>query len=160
MLNKIKAEKDFHIIGDIIHILGGQRSIQASSLAHVYISHEDDYIREVCLYVVGWIGGVDDVNMLANMVLHDNSVKNRCTATTAMRQIYLRNKNLKQEVLSALKVIFEKNLEPLVTPWVIIVTAEVAGVDFGLKEKFDDPYQLIGDIAKAKAKATAFFSKL
>ncbi len=160
LFNKIDIETDPVTQGDILHLLGGLRSVHAASMARSYVSHENDYHREVALYVIGWVGIEDDIKILHKHMLEEQNPHLRITAASAHRQIAWRLSDSKDAILKSLKVGFENEKDDGVLSWIIIMIGSVSDKKLGLIEDRDDPYVLKGDLYKAKKKTEDFLKTI
>lgn len=156
LLDKIKTETDPDMLADILHLLGGIKSVHAAQLARQFINSEYKYQREVALYVLGWVGVEGDIALLREHLQKEEDPHLRITAASAHRQIAWHYKELKDAVLKSLKVGFEHEKDDEVLSWIIVMLGTVAVKNLGLREDKEDPYILRGDFEKAKKKAAAF----
>jgi hypothetical protein len=160
LLDKITKENDPILLGDVLHILGGIRSLQGLSIAREYVNSTHEYQKEVALYVIGWMGDEKDIMLLNKCLLNEDSQKLRITAASAHRQIYFRLPDLKSELLQSLKKGYEKEEDDEVLSWIIIMIQSIATRRLGLREDKEDPYIIHGDLDKAKLKTEKFLEDL
>ncbi len=160
LLKKSKTETDPTTLGDILHLLGGLRSADAIILARQFVKSNDDYQREVALYVIGWTGEESDIDILNANLISESSSHLRITAASAHRQIYYRLPDLKNKLLMSLKNGFEKEADEKVVVWIIIMIGTISGKRLGLREDKEDSYIIHGDVQKAKTKTLKFLNEL
>jgi HEAT repeat protein len=160
LLNTLPTETDPIAIGDILHLLGGLRSSKAAPLAREFVNNDNDYQREVALYVLGWVGDESDISILGEHLLGEASSRLRITAASAHRQIHFRLPELKNKLLASLKQGFEKETDDKVIPWIIVMIESIALKRLGLREDKQVPYIIHGDTEKAKLKTAKFLTEL
>jgi hypothetical protein len=158
LINKISTEVDPITLGDILHLLGILKSSKATHFAREIVNCENNYQREVALYVLGWLGNESDITILNEHLLSEQSSRLRITAASAHRQIYFRLPELKDKLLTSLKQGFEKETDDEVITWIIIMIESIALKRFGLREDREDPYIVHGDLQKAKIKAAKYLA--
>ena len=103
LLKRLSMETDPITLGEILHLLGGIRSSYATPLARQFVNNENDFQREVALYVLGWVGTESDIEILNEHLLSERSSHLRITAASAHRQMYWRLAELKNKLLASLK---------------------------------------------------------
>ncbi|TYQ16925.1 UNVERIFIED_CONTAM: HEAT repeat protein [Acetivibrio alkalicellulosi] len=160
LVEKIANESDPIVAGDILHILGGIRSSHGISIARKFASNEQEYHREVALYVIGWMGDESDIMILNNCLLSEDTPHLRITAASAHRQISFRLPDLKNKLLLSLKKGYENEKSDEVISWIIIMIQSIAVKRMGLREDKEDPYIIHGELHKAKLKTEKFLSQL
>jgi hypothetical protein len=160
LLQKLSIESDMHVRADIVHILGIIRSNKALEIAKNHLVSDNEYMREVCLYVIGWTGSFDEINLLLQHLLTETTEKLKTTAGSAMRQIAWKDKETKEPVLKALKVAFESEQNRNVLARIIELMGSIAVKNLGMREAKDDPYILLGDLDKAIIKTKKFVQTL
>jgi len=160
LITKLSTEKDPIALGDILHLLGIIRSLYAASLAREFGKSNNDFQREVALYVLGWVGDQADIEILNMHLLNEKSSRLRRTAASAHRQIFWRLPKLDLQLLSSLKQGFEKEEDDEVMTRIIIMIESIAVKKLGLREDKQDPYIIHGDVQKAKVKTAKFLAEL
>lgn len=160
LVEKMKIESDPILQGDILHIMGGIRSSYAIQFAREFVTHKNDYQREVALYVLGWMGDESDISILNKHLLEESIPNLRKTACSAHRQIYFRLPNLKNKLLISLKQGFENEMDDDIISWIIIMIESIAVKRLGLREDKEDPYLIHGDLQKSKEKTIKFLSQI
>lgn len=160
LVKKLTTETDPVALGDILHSLGIIGSTNAAPLARQYINFNNDYQREVALYVLGWVGNESDIAILNEHLLNEVSSHLRITAASAHRQMYYRLPELKNKLLSSLKKGYEEEKDDEVIAWIIVMIESIAVKRLGLREDKEEPYIIHGDIQKAKVKTSMFINEL
>ncbi|MBF7996371.1 HEAT repeat domain-containing protein [Rahnella laticis] len=156
LIGKLSHEGNYHVIGDIIHLLGRLRSPLALKVALEYIEKEDAYIKEVCLYVIGWVGYYDDIEVLNGYLVNGSTQLIRITAGSAMRQIFWRLPELKNHIVDYLSNAFYCEKDNSVKARMIELISTVTIKNLGIREGKNDPNVLIGDLEKAIIKTNKF----
>ena len=160
LFEKIQAEDDLACIADVIHILGRKRSRYAVDLARIYIDSDSDYLKEVCLYVLGWVGEEKDLAIIEEKPLHVIPEILRITAGSALRQIYIHHQELKLGILRVLKTAFYAEISPVVRSRMVELIVTIAVKNLGLRESKDDPDILLGDYGRAIEKTNVFLQSI
>ncbi|WP_199884105.1 HEAT repeat domain-containing protein [Anaerosinus massiliensis] len=160
LVEQILTETDPITLGDILHILGGVRSSHAAPLARQFVNSDNEYQREVALYVLGWVGNEMDLDLIKSHLLEERSSRLRRTSASAHRQVYWRLPELKDKLLASLKQGFEQEKDDEVMARIIIMIESIAVKKLGLREDKQDPYIIHGDVQKAKLKTAKFLSEL
>lgn len=160
LLTKLSSENEKHKKADVIHILGRIRSKRALDIAKENLGDDDLYLREVCLYVIGWTGGVAEVSLLAVHLGNESANKLRITSGSALRQIAWRIPEAKNDILKALKVAFYSEKDREVISRIIELTSTIAVKNLGIREDKNDPNILLGDLEKALVKARKYFESI
>ena len=68
LLEAIKTEKNTVLQGDILHILGELDSAAALPIARRFMTHKAPEHREIACYVIGWLGGEQDIDSLKTAI--------------------------------------------------------------------------------------------
>lgn len=160
LLEKAETEKDEEMQADILHALGSINSPHAKTIAHEFLNHNNEYHREVASFVLGWVGGKEDIPLLREHMLNEENPHLRITAASAHRQIGWRLPELKNELLASLKEGFEKEKDDEVIAWIIVMIESIAVKRLGLREDKEEPDILHGDVQKAKVKTAKFLAEL
>jgi len=101
VLEKLITESDPDMQANILQILGHLRSQHALNLSCDFLKHDNVRHREVALFVLGWVGGKEDITLLREHMLHEENPHLRITAASAHRQIGWRLPELKNELLGS-----------------------------------------------------------
>lgn len=158
LFEKLSSETDTLKKADIIHILGRLRSNAALPLALENLIDSSNYMREICLYVIGWTGGVEEVKVLASHLINETTQKLKITAGSALRQIAWRIPDEKKLIVLALKSAFYSESDRLVIARIIELASTITVKNLGIREDKNNPDVLLGDIDKAIKKADKYFS--
>nr|WP_232816374.1 HEAT repeat domain-containing protein [Chryseobacterium capnotolerans] len=116
-----------------------------------YLKDNDEDVRYKAIVAIGWLGDSSTINVLENNFDIEKENLLRGFTITAMRQIYFRNPDTKESILSFIlsKIKIESDEEVLAI--MIAVIQDLTKTKFGLKE---DPNtgEISGDIVKSKEK--------
>lgn len=159
LIARIQEEEDPALCADILTILGVMKSGAALPLARKALIREDPDLRHRGCYVLGWMGEMEDIDLLGDRLLHDPSPLVRKTAATAHSQFYERLPKAKNRLLKNLKQALETEQDQEVIGWIVATVQYILGKRFGLKEDIAEN-RLIGDIEKAKEKCLRVLNKL
>jgi hypothetical protein len=94
LLNKIAKEKDEHLKGEILRILGSYKYggkvflDKTAEYARTFIKSKNTFLRFNGIIVLGWIGNESDVEILANSMFNDEDEQNRGWGATGMMQLF------------------------------------------------------------------------
>jgi HEAT repeat protein len=158
LVERIKTEKDPHLLGDAMHLLGGMNRPEAASLARQLIYSGDAENRDKASYVLGWVGTESDADSLRDRLLNDPDPKVRVDAATAHDQMRLRLPQITDRLLANLKQALETEKDEEVLAWVVITIQYFLGKTLGLKENIEEG-GYSGNVWQAREKARAALSK-
>jgi hypothetical protein len=158
LLEKLKSEGDEHVIGDVIHLLGRLRSSSSLPLALKYIKSDVLYIKDVCLYVIGWVGFRNEISLLSEYLNNGSTPELRITAGSALRQIYWRFPDFGDFILDCLSGSYYLEKNDLVKARVIELMSTISKKNLGIREDKNDPNILLGDLKKAVVKTERFLA--
>ncbi len=155
LVKKTREATDKQLRADALQLLGNIRSPKAREIALDFISHADSNDRYRGCIVLGWVGGVSEIEPLSKILLNDPVAINRGWAATALRQLWFNNKKLSTLLLPYIKqAIFEEKDEQALS--LIIISAQsILNKKFGLVEDVEER-EITGDIKKAKEQALKF----
>lgn len=92
---------DTKLISEAIMILSGHNYQCESVLPYIYkyITSSDEELRYKSIIALGWIGKEDDFTLLVDSVKNETSLNNKGYALSAMRQMFFRLPQLKNNIL-------------------------------------------------------------
>ena len=101
LLDFLSKSDDKELIAEAIMILGGHNYHAEKVLPYVhrYINDENADLRYRCIICLGWIGEKEDLSILKKCVLTERSAENKGYAVSAMRQMWFRHIDLKDDIL-------------------------------------------------------------
>lgn len=151
LVQKLKVEKDSLKKSNIIHLIGLSYNKKYLPYIIPYLKDTDEDVRYKAIVAIGWLGDSSTINVLENNFDIEKENLLRGFTITAMRQIYFRNPDTKESILSFIlnKIKIESDEEVLAI--MIAVIQDLTKTKFGLKE---DPNtgEISGDIVKSKEK--------
>lgn len=168
LISKLDNNEDVDFHAEIIYILGkisdGRNTSQKEKVvdyARKLALSPDACTRNRAIIVLGWIGTMKDIPLLADRLLNDPDEKCRTWSATSFMQMWFRNKSKKlvEEVLPFLRKAIENERDYFALGCMIDVVKELTGKNFAL------PQYAINNIDKekidnAKLKVKRYFEKL
>lgn len=159
LVEKLKNEREPAMRADILHLLGRMRHEAALPLAREAIQSPDGDFRDRGVYVLGWMGEIEDIDLLKGRLLNDPDPKVRADAATAHDQIKDNLPGAKNKLLANLKEGLEKEKDKKVCGWIIVTIQDIIKKSFGLKEDIEEG-EVRGNVSAAKQKCLAHLSSL
>ena len=166
LLSKLDRNEDTEFHPDIIFHLGIIADRQKAEkeriveYARKFADAADDFLRDRAIIVLGWIGGIKDIPLIGNHLLHDTNAKCRAWSATSFMQMYFRrkSKSLVEKALTYLEQAILQETDYFALGCMIDVVKELSG------KKFDLPQYAIDNVDKeridaAKIKVERFFAK-
>ena len=167
LLSKLDSNQDTDFYANIIFCLGriaDEHRIEKERIlewSRKLTDSPDDYVRNRAIIVMGWIGQIKDIPLLANHLLNDTDAKCRTWSATSFMQMYFRQKrqSLVDKALPYLKQAISQETDYFALGCMIDVVKELTGKKFGLPQyAIDNEDKEKIDIAKLKVER--FFKKL
>ena len=143
--------------GDILQLLGHLCSEAAAPIAREFLEHQDSDHRCRGCMVLGWIGGPEDIALLGKHLLDDPDPSIRGDAATALRQIWLRLPECRDESLGLLRQALSKEQDPKTLNLIIISAQTIAKKSFGMRENISAG-TITRDVTRARAAALRYLS--
>ncbi|WP_108823619.1 HEAT repeat domain-containing protein [Dysgonomonas sp. Marseille-P4361] len=168
LLSKLDNDEDVDFHGEIIFMLGklnDRRNRPGKDKVIDYVRKlalsSDGYTRERAIIVLGWIGVMEDVLLLADRLMNDSNEKCRTWAATSFMQMWFRTKSeeLVAKALPHLYQSIKQEKDYFALGSMIDVVKELTGKKFGLPQYAIDSVD-IEKIESAKLKVERFFRKL
>jgi hypothetical protein len=168
LLNKLENNEDNEFVGKILFKLGvtvdlrhGKQKGKVYEYAKKYTNSLDDNIRENAIIVLGWLGGVKDIELLGGLLLNDKNNKCRAWSASAFMQIWFRrkSKNFVDKVLPHLYKSIKQEQDIFVIGCIINTLQEITNKKFGLTQKALDLIET-EKINISKNKVINYFEKL
>jgi hypothetical protein len=139
LLEKLAQETDPALQGDVLQILGklrfhgGKRLTQTAEWARRLLRSEVDLVRCRALWVLGWLGGPDDLVLLSGALQSDTNAENRGWAATAMMQIFMADPTNAGRWLVPLQQALRREKDEFALEKILISVQEISGKRLGLK---------------------------
>lgn len=104
LLEKVEVETNEALIAELIQILGKicykRKTKEALPYAKKFLKHNNPDIRYRSSIVIGWVGEKEDLAVLEDIFYSDTAPFIRDMTASAMRQIWLRFREIKNYLLS------------------------------------------------------------
>jgi hypothetical protein len=168
LLSKLDHDEDIDFHADILFCLGTiadkkKGEIKEKVLAHARKSTDsaNDYVRNRAIIVLGWIGTVADIPLLAGHLLNDTDDKCRTWSATSFMQMWFRRKSqtLVDKVLPYLWQAIQQEKDYFALGCMMDVVQTLTGKRFALAQKSIDNIDK-EKIDAAKVKVERYFKKL
>lgn len=168
LISKLERDEDVDFHAEIIYILGKMNDRRNTGRKDKIIDYArklalslDTYTRNRAIIVIGWIGTMKDIPLLADRLLNDPDDKCRTWSATSFMQMWFRNKNKKlaERVLPFLRQAIENEKDYFALGCIINVVKELTGKSFALPQYAIDNVDK-EKIDNAKLKAERYFKKL
>ncbi len=145
LLGRLEGETDPVLQGDVLQILGrlrfhgGRRLPETAAWARRLIHSDVASVRCRALWVLGWVGGADDLAVLTQALDGDDNPENRGWAATAMMQLFLSDETTQAVWLGPLKQALHREKDEGALEKVLISLQEISGTKLGLKASTHAP---------------------
>lgn len=151
LLKKLNGEIDNLVKSNVIHIIGLTHDRRYLPSIIPFLNSENQEVRYKAIIVCGWLGETETINILKAHYQSEQVCILRGFTISAMRQIFFRNKETKNEIVKFIYDNLPKEIDEEIIAIMIVVLQDLTRSKYGLKE---DPYsgEISGDIAKAKCK--------
>ncbi|MBF1471614.1 MAG: HEAT repeat domain-containing protein [Prevotella pallens] len=148
---KLKIETDALAKSNVIHLIGLSYNKEYLPYILPYLDDADNEIRYKAIIACGWLGDAEAIKILKEHYATEKDALFRGFIVSAMRQIFFRHKETKQQIVDFIYVKIPEETYNELLAIMIVVLQDLTKVKFGLKE---DSYsgEISGDIAKAKDK--------
>ena len=148
---KLKTETDALAKSNVIHLIGLSYNKEYLPYILPYLDDANDEIRYKAIIACGWLGDAEAIKILKEHYATEKDALLRGFIVSAMRQIFFRHKETKQQIVDFIYVKMPEETYNELLAIMIVVLQDLTKVKFGLKE---DSYsgEISGDIAKAKDK--------
>ena len=148
---KLKTETDALAKSNVIHLIGLSYNKEYLPYILPYLDDANNEIRYKAIIACGWLGDAEAIKILKEHYATEKDALLRGFIVSAMRQIFFRHKETKQQIVDFTYVKMPEETYNELLAIMIVVLQDLTKVKFGLKE---DSYsgEISGDIAKAKDK--------
>lgn len=139
LLAKLAHETDRALQGDVLQLLGklryhgGKRLAETAEWARRLLRSDVDQVRCRALWVLGWVGGLDDLERLSNALRSDVNAENRGWAATAMMQLFMTDPRGAARWLASLEQALREERDEFALEKILISVQEISGKRLGLK---------------------------
>ena len=148
---KLKTETDALAKSNVIHLIGLSYNKEYLPYILPYLDDANDEIRYKAIIACGWLGDAEAIKILKEHYVTEKDALLRGFILSAMRQIFFRHKETKQQIVDFIYVKMPEETYNELLAIMIVVLQDLTKVKFGLKEDSCSG-EISGDIAKAKDK--------
>lgn len=148
---KLKTETDALAKSNVIHLIGLSYNKEYLPYILPYLDNANDEIRYKAIIACGWLGDAEAIKILKEHYATEKDALLRGFIVSAMRQIFFRHKETKQQIVDFIYVKMPEEIDNELLAIMIVVLQDLTKVKFGLKEDSCSG-EISGDIAKAKDK--------
>ena len=148
---KLKTETDALAKSNVIHLIGLSYNKEYLPYILPYLDDADNEIRYKAIIACGWLGDAEAIKILKEHYATEKDALLRGFIVSAMRQIFFRHKETKQQIVDFIYVKMPEETYNELLAIMIVVLQDLTKVKFGLKEDLCSG-EISGDIAKAKDK--------
>lgn len=138
LLEKITMEANTALQGDILQMLGGmkyyggKRLDETAEWARLFLKSDIDSSRCRAIWVLGWLGTTDDIDLLSHNLFNDISNENRGWAATAFMQIFFSNEATAKKSFNYLKEALKRETDYFTLEMILVSIQEITGKKLGL----------------------------
>ncbi len=139
LLSRLAHETVPDLQGDVLQILGkfryqgGKRTSETATWARRLLESPVATVRCRALWVLGWVGSLEDLERLSKALRGDEDAENRGWAATAMMQLHLEDETHAAEWLVPLKRALSEEKTDLALEKILVSIQEITGKRLGLK---------------------------
>lgn len=155
--------KDVHYHAEVIYLLGkmnGKHHEKILQYARDFTNSEDDYTRDRAIIVLGWIGSIEDLDILEDHLMTDNNTSCRAWSASGMMQLWLKKEDdkIKQKSFEIFKSALVQEEDHFVISTILTAIRVMGKTRLGISQLALDELD-IEKIALAKPKALRFLQK-
>ena len=163
LLSKLDGNQDVDFHAEIIFMLGcirGKNKAKTLEFARKLSESEDDYTRDRALIVLGWVGTIEDTEILGRHLLNDTNTRCRAWSASSYTQMWFRRKseNLKQKAFAACQKALLNESDYFVLSVILFTIREIGNTKLGISQSALDGLD-VEKIDIAKTKAIRFLDK-
>lgn len=148
---KLKTETEALAKSNVIHLIGLSYNKEYLPYILPYLDDANNEIRYKAIIACGWLGNAEAIKILKEHYATEKDALLRGFIVSAMRQIFFRYKETKQQIVDFIYVKMPEETYNELLAIMIVVLQDLTKVKFGLKEDSCSG-EISGDIAKAKDK--------
>ena len=163
LLSKLDNNQDADFHAEIIFMLGcirGKSKAKTLEFARKLSESENDYTRDRALIVLGWVGTIDDTEILEKHLLNDTNVHCRAWSASSYSQMWFRRKSesLKQKAFIACQKALQNESDYFVISVILSAIRDIGNTKLGISQSALDDLD-VEKIDIAKTKAIRFLNK-
>ena len=164
LISKLENNEDLDFQCEIIFMLGcvaQKQKDKALIYAKRLAESINDYTRDRALIVLGWIGTIEDSDILERHLLNDTNSKCRAWSASSFMQMWFRRKSDKLKILTFknFQKALEKETDYFVLATIIDAIRELGKTKLDISQKALDNLE-IGKIDIAKIKAIKYLKEV
>lgn len=139
LLAKLARETDPALQADVLQMLGklryhgGKRLAETAGWARRLLHSDVAQVRCRALWVLGWVGGLEDLERLSSALRSDDDAENRGWAATAMMQLFMADATTAAQWLGPLEQALRQEVDEIALERILISLQEISGKRLGLK---------------------------
>lgn len=163
LISKLNNNEDIEFHGEIIFLIGKiNKKYKSEILAYArsLAENTNDYTRDRALIVLGWIGTINDTEILRNHLLNDTNSKCRAWSASSYMQMWFKNESelLKSRAFEAYQDALKKETDYFVTSTILTAIREIGKTKLGISQTVLNELD-VDKIDSAKLKAIRFLEK-
>lgn len=163
LIQKLEQNEGPSFHGEVIFMLGRMKPIDDTLVldwAKKLSKSADDAVRENAIIVLGWKGGLEELGLLRDHLLHDEYDKCRAWAASSMMQMWfsMSSEKLRDFARQSFAHALENEKDDFVLSCIIATMKEIEGKKFGITQKALDNLDPEA-IAKAVKSVKRFIKK-
>ena len=145
---KLKTETDALAKSNVIHLIG----------LSPYLDDADEEIRYKAIIACGWLGDAEAIKILKEHYATEKDALLRGFIVSAMRQIFFRHKETKQQIVNFIYVKMPEETDNELLAIMIVVLQDLTKMKFGLKEDSNSGI-ISGNVTRAVNKVLKMIEK-
>lgn len=164
LISKLDNNQDIEFQADIIFLLGKLDKKNKSKIldyARKFTESENDYKRDRAIIVLGWIGTINEVEILGKHLLEDENSKCRAWSASSFMQMWFKKESetIKHKAFENYKLALTKESDTFVISVILSAIRVMGKTKLGISQTALDELDY-EKIEVAKVKAIRFLYKI
>ncbi|WP_455102725.1 HEAT repeat domain-containing protein [Prevotella nigrescens] len=155
---KLKTETDALAKSNVIHLIGLSYNKEYLPYILPYLDDADKEIRYKAIIACGWLGDAEAIKILKEHYATEKDALLRGFIVSAMRQIFFRYKETKQQIVDFIYVKMPEETDNELLAIMIVVLQDLTKMKFGLKEESNSGI-ISGNVTRAVNKVLKMIEK-
>lgn len=155
---KLKTETDALAKSNVIHLIGLSYNKEYLPYILPYLDDADKEIRYKAIIACGWLGDAEAIKILKEHYATEKDALLRGFIVSAMRQIFFRYKETKQQIVDFIYVKMPEETDNELLAIMIVVLQDLTKMKFGLKEDSNSGI-ISGNVTRAVNKVLKMIEK-
>lgn len=155
---KLKTETDALAKSNVIHLIGLSYNKEYLPYILPYLDDADKEIRYKAIIACGWLGDAEAIKILKEHYATEKDALLRGFIVSAMRQIFFRYKETKQQIVDFIYVKMPEETDNELLAIMIVVLQDLTKMKFGLKEESNSGI-ISGNVKRAVNKVLKMIEK-